>query len=175
MLIAQRVASATRGLLLDNYFIISQCRMGARRNVMTHNAIRIAFVLVLLFCVSEGRAGQSFKPGESFKDCAECPEMIVVPAGSFTMGSRQGDPGHDGSQAPQHTVTFAQPFAVGTFPVTFAEWDACAAVGGCGRYKPDDAGWGRGDRPVINVSWNDAKAYVGLAIEESGQPVPAPF
>ena len=142
---------------------------------MTHNAIRIAFVLVLLFCVSEGRAGQSFKPGESFKDCAECPEMIVVPAGSFTMGSRQGDPGHDGSQAPQHTVTFAQPFAVGTFPVTFAEWDACAAVGGCGRYKPDDAGWGRGDRPVINVSWNDAKAYVGLAIEESGQPVPAPF
>ena len=86
------------------------------------------------------------------------------------MGSRQGDTGHDGSQAPQHAVTFAQPFAVGTFPVTFAEWDACAAVGGCGRYKPDDAGWGRGDRPVINVSWNDAKAYVGWLSRIAGGP-----
>ena len=57
---------------------------------MTHNAIRIAFVLVLLFCVSEGRAGQSFKPGESFKDCAECPEMIVVPAAASRWARAKG-------------------------------------------------------------------------------------
>ena len=57
-------------------------------------------------------------------------------------------------------MRISKPFAVGRFAVTFAEWDACVAGGGCGGYKPSNSGWGRGDRPVINVSWDDAKAYV---------------
>jgi formylglycine-generating enzyme required for sulfatase activity len=62
-------------------------------------------------------------------------------------------------------VTIGQPFAVGKFEVTFAQWDACVAAGGCappeeGLYSPADRGWGRDSRPVINVSWQDAKRYV---------------
>ncbi len=100
------------------------------------------------------------KVGETFKDCTNCPEMVVVPAGSFTMGSPSSEPERFDSEGPQHEVRIAKPFAVGRFEVTFAEWDACVADGGCGGYKPRDRGWGRGSRPVIYVSWNDAKAYV---------------
>jgi formylglycine-generating enzyme required for sulfatase activity len=61
---------------------------------------------------------------------------------------------------PQHRVMIPAPFAVGRFAVTFDEWDACVADNGCNQYRPDDLGWGRGQRPVINISWNDAQAYV---------------
>jgi formylglycine-generating enzyme required for sulfatase activity len=60
-------------------------------------------------------------------------------------------------------------FAVGKFAVTFAQWDACVDDGGCGSYIPDDRGWGRGDRPVINVNWNDAKAYVAWLSKKTGK------
>lgn len=87
--------------------------------------------------------------GVTFRDCADCPEMLVVPAGSFTMGSTEYE-----TEKPPHKVTIASPIAVGKFEVTFAEWDACVADGAC-KTKPGDEGWGRGKRPVINVSWND--------------------
>ncbi|MCL2713871.1 MAG: formylglycine-generating enzyme family protein [Alphaproteobacteria bacterium] len=104
---------------------------------------------------------RAFKPKDSFRECDPgCPEMVVVPAGSFTMGSPAGEEDRNEDEGPEHRVTIAQPFAVGRFAVTFEEWDACAADGGCGGYMPEDAGFGRGRRPVINVSWNDAKAYV---------------
>jgi len=76
-----------------------------------------------------------------------------VPAGRFLMGSPAGR--GDDDEHPQHEVTIAKPFAVSKFALTFDEWDACAARGGC---RPDvsDRGWGRGRRPVINVSWDDA-------------------
>jgi len=91
-----------------------------------------------------------------FKDCADCPQMVVIPAGEFTMGS---PPSEQGAEA-QHRVTIAAPFAVSKFEITFQEWDACAADGGCGGYRPDDQGWGRGNQPAINISWENAKAYV---------------
>jgi len=62
------------------------------------------------------------------------------------------------SEGPQHKVTIPRPFAVGRFAVTFAEWDACVVDGGCND-QPKDEGWGRGKWPVINVDWDDAKAY----------------
>ena len=65
-------------------------------------------------------------------------------------------------------MTIARPFAVGKFEVTFAEWDACLSGGGCS-HRPGDAGWGRGKRPVINVSWNDAKAYVAWLSRQTGR------
>lgn len=105
----------------------------------------------------------------SFRDCPDCPEMVVVPAGAFTMGSPQTEAGRDPYEGPQHTVTIGKPFAAGQFAVTFAEWDACVAGGGCGSYKPDDKRWGRGDRPVINVSWNEAKAYTAWLSQKTGQ------
>ena len=57
-------------------------------------------------------------------------------------------------------MTIGKPFAAGRFAVTFAEWDACMADGGCNGYRPRDNGWGRDDRPVIHVNWSNAKAYV---------------
>ena len=66
-------------------------------------------------------------------------------------------------------MTFARQFAVGKFAVTFDEWDACVADGGCNGYKPSDQGWGRGKRPVIRVNWDDAKAYVAWLSRKTGK------
>jgi formylglycine-generating enzyme required for sulfatase activity len=59
-------------------------------------------------------------------------------------------------------------FEVGRYEVTFAQWDACVAGGGCNGYRPNDEGWGRGNLPVINVSWNDAQAYVQWLSQRTG-------
>ena len=114
-------------------------------------------------------AQASAKVGEVFRDCPNCPEMVVVPAGEFMMGSPESEAGRSSDEGPQHRVRIAQPFAVGRFEVTFDEWDACVAGGGCGGYRPDDNGWGRGRQPVINVSWDDAKAYVQWLNSRTGK------
>jgi formylglycine-generating enzyme required for sulfatase activity len=93
------------------------------------------------------------RPKDTFRDCVECPEMVVVPAGSFMMGSPPNELGRFEREGPQHRVAIARPLAVGKFEVMFDEWDACVAAGGC-KHNPRDEGWGRGKRPVINVSWN---------------------
>jgi formylglycine-generating enzyme required for sulfatase activity len=100
-----------------------------------------------------------------FKDCADCPQMVVVPAGDFTMGS---PPAEQGAEA-QHRVTIATPFAVSKFEITFEEWDACLASGGCRGYRPGDEGWGRGIRPVMNISFEDAEAYADWLSRKTGQ------
>ena len=107
------------------------------------------------------------KPGDTFRDCPACPEMVVVPAGSFRMGDLQGGGGDH--EKPVHTVTIGRPFAVGKYEVTFAEWDACVSAGGCNGYRPDAEGWGRGNRPVINVSWEDAQKYVAWISRKTGK------
>ena len=103
------------------------------------------------------------RPGALFRDCSTCPEMVVVPVGSFMMGSSVSE-----EEGPRHRVTIGSPFAVGVHEVTFAEWDGCVRAGGCGGYRPDDEGWGRGSRPVIHVSWNDAQGYVQWLSRETG-------
>ncbi len=106
---------------------------------------------------------QALKPGQSFKECAQdCPEMVVVPAGSFTMGAPATESQAVGYtlQIPQHPVTITKPFAVSKYELTFADWDACVAGGGCNAYKPADMGWGGGKQPVMNVGWDDAQQYV---------------
>jgi formylglycine-generating enzyme required for sulfatase activity len=85
------------------------------------------------------------------------PEMVVLPTGNFMMGSKDGE-GFDW-EGPQHKVTIPRAFAVGKYPVTFDEWDAAVADEGVS-HRPSDEGWGRGRRPVINVSWDDAQAYI---------------
>ena len=137
-----------------------------------------------------GLDSASLVPGSIFRDCPSCPQMIVVPAGTFIMGSPESETGRlravydeDGTavrwtviddveleveqgqrlvivEGPQRYVTIEDAFAVGVYEVTFDEWDACARSGGCGGLIPDNGGWGRGGRPVINVNWDDAQAYV---------------
>jgi formylglycine-generating enzyme required for sulfatase activity len=117
-----------------------------------------------------GAPGPSEPGGQVFKDCSDCPEMVAVPPGSFTMGSPDSEPDHSRSESPQHRVTIASRLAAGRYPVTFLEWDACVADGGCDGHRPSDEGWGRGRRPVINVSWIDAQAYVRWLAGRTGQP-----
>ncbi|MCY4452550.1 MAG: SUMF1/EgtB/PvdO family nonheme iron enzyme [Immundisolibacterales bacterium] len=97
--------------------------------------------------------------GQDLRECDDCPKMVVVPAGSFEMGSPSWEEGRFHDEGPVRLVSIAQPFAVGVHEVTFREWDACRRDGGCSHH-PDDQGWGRGDRPVMNVSWHDAREYV---------------
>lgn len=103
--------------------------------------------------------GAAFAPGGVFRDCAECPEMVVIPSGSFVMGTPAGSDARYAEERPQRTVR-VRSFAVSKFETTFAQWDACVAGGGCGGYRPDDEGWGRGTMPVMRVSWDDAQSYV---------------
>jgi formylglycine-generating enzyme required for sulfatase activity len=113
---------------------------------------------------------RGLRPKDTFRECEKCPEMVVAPRGSFMMGSPPGEEGRYDDEGPQHSVGIAYPFAVGKFAVTFEEWDACVAGGGCNGYRPKDEGWGRGRLPVINVSWDDAKAYVAWLSRATGQP-----
>lgn len=93
------------------------------------------------------------------------PELVRIPTGSFLMGSPDKEPERDNDEGPQHQVNVAA-FELGKTEVTFAQWDACVADGGC-THKPKDQGWGRGQRPVISVSWDDAQAYVAWLNEKT--------
>ena len=102
-------------------------------------------------------------PGEVFRDCPDCEEIVVIPPGEFDMGSAEKP-----SEGPTHRVTIGKAFAIGRREVTFAEWDQCLAAGAC-KHNPSDQGWGRADRPVINVSWDDAKEFVAWLSQKTGQ------
>ena len=107
------------------------------------------------------------KPGASFKDCGRCPEMVVIPGGSFLMGSPPDEPGRLQVEGPQHRVKVRR-FAIGRYEVTFAEWRACYATKRCTHW-PNSLGWGQGRQPVIYVSWRDAKRYVGWLSRKTGK------
>ena len=113
------------------------------------------------------RLAELRRPGPVFRDCDTCPEMVVIPAGTFMMGSPASEERRFDDEGPRHEVTL-RPFALGVKEVTFDEWDACVRGGGCDGYRPDDEGWGRGARPVINVNWEDAQAYVSWLSERTG-------
>jgi len=109
-----------------------------------------------------------------FRDVDEpwCPEMVVLPAGDFMMGSPDTDKDASDNEKPRHKVTIGYRLAVGRYPLTFEEYDRyCEATGFFNRFfkKPGDQDWGRGRRPVINVSWDDAKGYAEWLGKETGK------
>ena len=139
-------------------------------------SVKGAIALILLVASTGGVEAQRRSEGREaagqprvLRDCPVCPEMVLVPAGEFLMGSPDSEKGRGKDEGPQHKVAFAQPFAVGKFEVTFAQWDACSAEGGCA-HKPSDETWGRGKRPVINVSWDDAKEFAAWLARKTGKP-----
>lgn len=107
---------------------------------------------------------------DTLKDGSLGPAMVVLPAGSFTMGSPAGELAR-GADEQQHEVQIAQPFAIGKYEVTFDEYDSFARA--TGRKLPQDS-WGRKDQPVINVSWDDATAYAAWLAEQTGKPYRLP-
>jgi formylglycine-generating enzyme required for sulfatase activity len=135
--------------------------------------IHVLLALIVFALLPQAAGAESHRPlGDSsapgFRDCPACPEMVTVPAGEFLMGSPESEKGRGKDEGPQHIVVIAQPFAAGKFEVTFAEWDACVADRGCA-YRPGDEGWGRGKRPVINVSWNDVREYTSWLSSKTGK------
>jgi formylglycine-generating enzyme required for sulfatase activity len=113
-------------------------------------------------------SNDTFTPGKVFrdylKDGSKAPEMVWIPAGTFRMGDIQGGGFFD--EKPVHSVSVNR-FAMGRYEVTFAEYDKFAQA--TGREKPDDENWGRGNRPVINVSWHDATAYTEWLSQQTGE------
>jgi len=122
--------------------------------------------LLLAVCLStavsarpRAEADSSGEAVDSFRDCAECPELVAIPAGSFMLDEA----------GTQRKITVSRAFAAGKFEVTFDEWEACVAGGGCGAYRPSDEGWGRGLRPALNISWDDAQQYLQWLSQKTGK------
>jgi formylglycine-generating enzyme required for sulfatase activity len=110
-------------------------------------------------------AGTTFR--DPLKGGGEGPQMVVIPAGSFVMGSPESEPGRGPDEGPQHEVRIAEPFALGVCAVTFNDYDRfCEATD---RPEVPDQRWGRGGRPVINVTWDDAQAYCAWLTEQTGR------
>jgi formylglycine-generating enzyme required for sulfatase activity len=99
---------------------------------------------------------------------ADLPVTVRIPAGTFVMGFPDGEGGRFEAEATQHKV-HVHAFELGKYAVTFAQWDYCVSDGGCAAYRPDDRGWGRGSRPVINVSWDDAQRYLKWLSARTGK------
>ncbi|MBX3517763.1 MAG: SUMF1/EgtB/PvdO family nonheme iron enzyme [Rhodospirillales bacterium] len=117
---------------------------------------------------------RAFKDLEVFRDVDApwCPEMVVIPSGTFLMGSPESEIGRQSNEGPQHRVAIGRRFALGKYAVTFDEYDHFCEV--TNRRKPRDQGWGRSRRPVINVSWRNAVTYCEWLAKETGQPYRLP-
>lgn len=161
-------ASSTTG----DYVVRFRDNQDASRKFPPGLPIREARLPQFVDGVSASTAPPSGTPapraGTTIQDCAECPALVAVKAGSFFMGSSAAEEGHQANEGPRHMVRIANPFAIGKYEVTFDEWDACAKDKGCARAASDNT-WGRGRRPVVNVSWTDAMQYVRWLRRKTGQ------
>ena len=147
---------------------------------MATSRIALILVAVLLAVVSGGaqsahpNARTVRKPGETFKECRNCPELVVIPPGSFMMGSPADEPDRRDNER-QHRVTIARAYAIGKTEVTWDQWEACVRDRWCdgvgvehalttnedGSLNKSFVDWGRGTRPVVGPSWFDAQIFVG--------------
>lgn len=116
--------------------------------------------------------GSASKPypaaGTIIQDCPACPELVVVPAGSFSMGSSADEQGRTAQEGPRHQVNISRPFAIGKYELTFDEYDACVAERVCRTLA--DSGWGRGRRPAGGMNWSDVQSYVRWISGRTGEP-----
>jgi formylglycine-generating enzyme required for sulfatase activity len=157
----EAVARARRGKAFVGLLVLALGGVGWwYEKLVREQYFRFTAMGIKALSASQERA---LKAKQEFKECLKgCPTMIVIPAGKFVMGSR-----HFSSAGPQHEVTIAQPFAISKFTVTFAEWDACVSAAACP--TASDSGWGRNDRPAINVSWEEVQQYVAWLSRSTGK------
>ena len=119
--------------------------------------------------VLSATAERALTPLASFRECARnCPEMVVLPAGRYMLGSPKDEKGRGSDEGPVRDVTIPAPFAISKDLVTFAQWDQCVAVGGCPQIL--DSGFGRGSQPAINLNWREAQRYVAWLSRMTGKP-----
>ena len=138
----------------------------SRVNLASLSSQDITLSLLLMDLLYKGKLKPELLVGLSIRSGLNTggtgPEMVVVPAGNFWMGT-----GTRNNEYPRHSVTIARPFAIGRYSVTYEEYDLfCESTG---RAKPGDRVWGRGKRPVIYVSWHDAQEYCTWLTEQTGQ------
>ena len=133
--------------------------------VRTQHSAGTMYILLLVFLgfLSAAPAGMA---GElpHFLDCSDCPDMVVLPAGTFVMGRDDGR----AAEAPAHPVTIPAPFAIARMETSFEHYDACVAAAACPAVEYD-RGWGRGERPVIYVDWHAAQAYADWLSARTGR------
>ena len=109
------------------------------------------------------------KSGKPFKECDECPEMVVIPPGNYWMGRDDGK----SVETPAVPVAILKSFALSRFEITWDQWLACVEAGPC-THIPSDHHWGRGRQPIMNITWQDAQDYVGFLRARTGQPYRLP-
>ncbi len=161
-------AAEPRSATADDY--LAACkrhRIGIRSGFTVLGVLAIV-TLGILFHVNKSQYPPTFAAKALFVQLGiwpvPRPQMVTIPAGKFKMGDLSGDGQSD--ERPVHTVRFAKAFEMSKYEVTFDQYDLFAAA--AGHDKPGDQGWGRSDRPVINVSWEDAVAYAQWLSERSG-------
>ena len=155
-------------------FIAKQTmRLNGKRAV---SSIAAVLLLILLSALTSVNA---YQVGDTFRDCATCPEMVVLPAGKFMMGSPEGERGRDDDEGPQRQVTIPKPFAVGKYEVTVGQYaEFVRETRHPSGYCLNDREYGSwrdpsikqsNDHPVVCVSWDDASTYAYWLSVKTGQ------
>jgi formylglycine-generating enzyme required for sulfatase activity len=140
--------------------------------------LRFGIPFAICIALVQGQALFSVKAADhakrTFRDCAKCPEMVMIPGGTFIMGSPEAERDRDNDEG-QHKVTIAYSFAVSKGPIAWTQWEACVKDAVCDGKAVDAAlsldrdgkpiqhygGHAHGNHPVVGLSWFDAKAFVG--------------
>lgn len=147
---------------------------------MRHIFHFFAIVWLGSILISVAQADEQHKPGSTFKDCKNCPEMVVLPAGSFIMGTPDDEIGRQEDEGPLHSVSFAKPFAISKFHITAGEWEAYAKATGI-KLKNGDTRPGREciagkprypqtpRQPAVCIDYYDVKAYIDWLSKQTGK------
>jgi formylglycine-generating enzyme required for sulfatase activity len=156
--------------------------MRQAKRLLRIGIIATAMVAPALVQAQSERARAAPKPGQTFQECRNCPEMVVLPGGKVTIGSPADEPLRRDNE-PQKEINFARAFAIARTAVTWDQWEACVRDRACdgiaidtalrldqnGQPNPDYKDYGRGTRPVVGVSWYDAQAFVGWLNAKTGE------
>ena len=125
----------------------------------------LSLTLVLFAFAGSACAQEGSSRFAGIKDCDDCPELAIIPPGTFTMGT---DSRHK-YEGPAHKRTIDKAFAIGIYEVSFDQWKVCFDEGACGTDFPDDHKWGMGNRPIMNITWHDTKMYLDWISKKTGK------